>query len=976
MRLGKRILAGLAAAVAWGGAVVMPAHAQPWTPPQPTYQLNDNSAGRTLSILPPGEHGLVNATDLLQYEANGTRPFGSQDQLAPYANLLYNASGLTDAQLPDYFNDESFGIAPGQVTRSETPSATQNVVIYRDQHDVPHIYGATRDDVAYGAGYAAGEDRLFEMDVLRHYGAGTLSAFLGPSCSDEQMDHDSLLLGGYTQAQKQAQIDALPVLYGSLGASLQSMLYSYVAGINAYVTAANSNPLLLPADYAAAVAPPQLWSATDIIDIATLVGGIFGKGGGNELANSALLRYLQSNFGSTAAHNIFSDFKEQNDPQSPTTAATSFPYATPGTVDPSKVAIPDSTSLTGGPTDTTPGCNPTQPPLAAMQVLAGLLEAPHAMSNALLIDAAHSADGHPVAVMGPQVGYYTPEILMEEDLHATDGSYDVQGASFPGTNFLVELGRGRDFAWSATSAETDNVDQRLEAICDPNGGQPAANGTNYMLNGRCVPMRHENFTEIAFTKPGGQGLPVVISHDLYYTNPSDPIQGIVQGWTTSGGNPVAVVNQRSTYNHEVDSGIGFLRFGMPSQTFDINSWMQGAAAIQYTFNWFYVDSTTIGYYESGLLPIRPSDVDPNLPTWGDGRSEWNGFLDFNSHVHQVDSPTGYITSWNNRGAPSFSAADDKYSWGPVQRVQSLNEEIEKQFTLHGGKLTRANVVTAMETAAAVDLEARQVLPLLLTFVANRSEPAGVQAMLTELQPWVNDGGMRRKASPSDGQYADAAAVAIMDQLFPALNRAFFDSLFSAGGVHQYNNLDAGYNVFPMAFEGTPNGFGSHSGSSYQDGWDGYDWKVLRTLNGSTPTLAFSSDTTSRTCGTGLNSTNCGAAIDAALLSTYNALVAANGGGTTVSSWTQDAATKSAGQTMPQYDSIHFVAVGIVGQPNIDWQNRPTFQQVVEFVASARGVGNGALPESPAAIAIPVLGAFMVLVGVSPALRRRHRRTRS
>jgi hypothetical protein len=41
-------------------------------------------------------------------------------------------------------------------------------------------------------------------------------------------------------------------------------------------------------------------------------------------------------------------------------------------------------------------------------------------------------------------------------------------------------------------------------------------------------------------------------------------------------------------------------------------------------------------------------------------------------------------------------------------------------------------------------------------------------------------------------------------------------------------------------------------------------------------------------------------------------------------------SKAAGQTMPQFDSIAFRALGVVGQPNIDWQNRPTFQQVVEF----------------------------------------------
>src|SRR5438045_1674038 len=97
-----------------------PVGAATWTPPSPTYQLNDAAAGDALSILPPGEHGLYNASDVTLFEANGTRPQGAQDQLGPYANLLYNAPGLNDAQLSSYYDDESFGIPTGQVTRTET----------------------------------------------------------------------------------------------------------------------------------------------------------------------------------------------------------------------------------------------------------------------------------------------------------------------------------------------------------------------------------------------------------------------------------------------------------------------------------------------------------------------------------------------------------------------------------------------------------------------------------------------------------------------------------------------------------------------------------------------------------------------------------------------------------------------------------------------------------------------------------------
>jgi hypothetical protein len=86
--------------------------------------------------------------------------------------------------------------------------------------------------------------------------------------------------------------------------------------------------------------------------------------------------------------------------------------------------------------------------------------------------------------------------------------------------------------------------------------------------------------------------------------------------------------------------------------------------------------------------------------------------------------------------------------------------------------------------------------------------------------------------------------------------------------------------------------------------------------------------TSRLCGSGPS--GCPAALDRALADTYATLVQANRGATDVASWTATPETNAAGQNMPQYDAIAFRAVGIVGQPDLDWQNRPTYQQVVQF----------------------------------------------
>ncbi|MBV8160124.1 MAG: hypothetical protein JO265_04295 [Acidimicrobiia bacterium] len=99
--------------------------------------------------------------------------------------------------------------------------------------------------------------------------------------------------------------------------------------------------------------------------------------------------------------------------------------------------------------------------------------------------------------------------------------------------------------------------------------------------------------------------------------------------------------------------------------------------------------------------------------------------------------------------------------------------------------------------------------------------------------------------------------------------------------------------------------------------------------------------------------DCLASVIGALNATASAMATANGGATDVSGWTNDTATHNSGQAMPAFDDIAFQAVGVVGQPNIDWQNRPTFQQVVSFPSGRAGAPP---PVSPRPAAPPAVGA--------------------
>ena len=496
------------------------------------------------------------------------------------------------------------------------------------------------------------------------------------------------------------------------------------------------------------------------------MGGIFGKGGGNEVANAGLYKLLAAVVGGgSAVQAVFHDFVGVNDPDAPTTLTQSFPYDTqqPAAIDPSLNAVTDSANLSGRKTPTGSGCggistiNPTILPMH--------------MSNALLLSGNDSIDGHPIAVMGPQVGYYAPQILMEVDLHAPD--FDARGASFPGTNFIVELGRGRDFAWSATSASTDVVDQKVVKVysdteCSGTSGTLNAN-VYYVYNGSCRLLQQVTDSEtapvtIACNTPGAsQALltkclvpDINIDHSTWrVVDNSGAVQGVVQGWTTVGRVPVVVYNKRSTYFHEVDSAIGFQMWQHPSLTHDVNSWMVGASNIQYTFNWHYIDSQHIGYYVSGLDPVRNQGVDPALPTWGGGAAEWPGFLDFAGHPHAADPPQGYIIQWNNKPAPGFGAADDVLNYSLVHRQQLLVAQVQAQLSAHGGHLSRANLVQAMETAASQDLSAVSVMPELNRLLAAHSVvvAGGAADMMAMLNDWVAAGAHRRKAAVGDAEYA-------------------------------------------------------------------------------------------------------------------------------------------------------------------------------------------------------------------------------
>src|ERR1700689_801397 len=100
-----RCVARLAAAAVFLALSVPAAQAQV----QP-YGTNDYGGFR--NILPPGTNGFDDVAQLAQFEASGTRPEHSSDQLQMYSNLTTAAGSVTAATIPNYYKDATFGVQP------------------------------------------------------------------------------------------------------------------------------------------------------------------------------------------------------------------------------------------------------------------------------------------------------------------------------------------------------------------------------------------------------------------------------------------------------------------------------------------------------------------------------------------------------------------------------------------------------------------------------------------------------------------------------------------------------------------------------------------------------------------------------------------------------------------------------------------------------------------------------------------------
>jgi penicillin amidase len=125
------------------------------------------------------------------------------------------------------------------------------VTILRDKWGIPHIYAENTEDLFFAQGFAAAQDRLYQIDIWRRIGRGELSEVFGE---------------GYLERDRMARLiryrGNMDAEWQSYGPDTRRIAQSFVAGINAYIDMHQDR---LPIEFTLLDFKPGKWKPEDLL---------------------------------------------------------------------------------------------------------------------------------------------------------------------------------------------------------------------------------------------------------------------------------------------------------------------------------------------------------------------------------------------------------------------------------------------------------------------------------------------------------------------------------------------------------------------------------------------------------------------------------------------------------------------------------------------------------------------------------------
>lgn len=163
------------------------------------------------------------------------------------------------------------------------PTPTQKqITIKRDKFGTPHVYANDTYGLFYGYGYSVATDRLFQMEMSKRTGQGTVAEVLGP----DYLQYDIATHSRFDPENIKQQLAAL-------SPEDRAIFEGYAAGFNKRVKEVLADPALMPKEFTDHGFKPSTWQPEDIAMV--WVGLILNRffSASSEVSNLDLLTQLQ-----------------------------------------------------------------------------------------------------------------------------------------------------------------------------------------------------------------------------------------------------------------------------------------------------------------------------------------------------------------------------------------------------------------------------------------------------------------------------------------------------------------------------------------------------------------------------------------------------------------------------------------------------------------------------------------------------------
>jgi penicillin amidase len=628
------------------------------------------------------------------------------------------------------------GPVPSPATAADTKSVASKkknqITILRDNFGVPHVFAPTEPLLWYGVGYAQGQDRLWQAEILRRSANGMLAEVFGSNC----------LAGDVGMRTLFGPSERLSAIYNSASSQARAALQGFAAGMNAWMEEAMATGQL-PVEFTTLGFTPAPWVEEDSVAILSVLLYTFGETGADELTAAGHLNELISRLGPGEGSEVFSDTHWLNDPDAPTTVP-----AEEG-IELSRRRKAASITPTTIATGRFPDFNSIWTAMNRNFERAGLKRGP--ASNAIVIGPELSEDGRALLLSGPQMGYSTPQNFHEIGIHGA--GIDVTGVEIAGVPWILN-GVTDAYAWTLTSGGTDNMDVYAETInpLDPDQYRFEGQWFDFDCRQETFGVREEpDVTEILCET--GHGPVVGTTPDLAFSL------------------------KRAVRGHEMDALEVFFDLIEARSASDMDTALSGFPAC---LNFFYADyRANIAYWHTGRIPVRAEGDDPWLPHDGTGSAEWQGFIPWDEMPHILNPTQGWISNWNNKPARNWdNSAMDFWNWGPVQRVNTLNNRLSQLAPRSAttDTLEELNILggwtTDTPSGCGETVFVSTLLDDMLARIIPEADPR-IENIVPLLASWD---GLQLDIEPEFGRY-DSPAVAIFNTWWQKwVDRVFADDL--------------------------------------------------------------------------------------------------------------------------------------------------------------------------------------------------------